>query len=190
MDAMTSDRFVAGHPATPQEARELPRHAQLHRATSEALAIRFGLFELDEANARLLCDGRPVTPGPRSFAVLCELVRHPQALMTKNTLLDAVWGHRFVSESVLKGAISDLRAILQDDSKTPRYIETVAARLSLHRQNDGDRAAADNGGGIVARPRNTVGRRAPRRQARRFGADRTGLAARERWPPPDRLGRR
>ena len=48
--------------------------------------------------------------------------------MTKNALLDAVWGHRFVSESVLKTAISDLRASLHDDPKEPRYIETVSRR--------------------------------------------------------------
>ena len=48
--------------------------------------------------------------------------------MTKGDLLDAVWGHRFVTESVLKSAISDLRAALHDDPKQPRYIETVSRR--------------------------------------------------------------
>ena len=40
----------------------------------------------------------------------------------------SVWGHQFVSESVLKTTISDLRAALQDDPKQPRYIETVSRR--------------------------------------------------------------
>jgi len=97
-------------------------------SSPDPLRVRFGPIELDEANARLICDGRPVTAGPRSFAVLCELARHPHTLMTKNALLDAVWGHRFVSESVLKTAISDLRASLHDDPKEPRYIETVSRR--------------------------------------------------------------
>jgi hypothetical protein len=48
--------------------------------------------------------------------------------MTKNALLDLVWGHRFVTESVLKTAISELRAALDDDPKQPRYIETVSRR--------------------------------------------------------------
>jgi len=43
-------------------------------------------------------------------------------------LLDAVWGHRFVTESVLKTAISQVRAALGDDPKQPRYIETVSRR--------------------------------------------------------------
>jgi hypothetical protein len=39
-----------------------------------------------------------------------------------------VWGHQFVSESVLKTTISDLRSALQDDPKQARYIETVSRR--------------------------------------------------------------
>lgn len=83
-------------------------------------------IEPDETNARLICSGRPVTAGPRLFAVLCELARHPHTLLTKNALLDAVWGH--VSESVLKTAISDLRASLHDDPKEPHRIQTVSRR--------------------------------------------------------------
>ena len=36
-----------------------------------------------------------------------------------------VWGHRFVSDSVLKTTVSALRAALDDDPKEPRYIRTV-----------------------------------------------------------------
>ena len=85
-------------------------------------------FELDEADARLTCAGEPVALAPKPFAVLCVLARTPQRLVTKNALLDAVWGHRFVTESVLKSAISEVRAALGDDPKRPRYIETVSRR--------------------------------------------------------------
>jgi DNA-binding winged helix-turn-helix (wHTH) protein/tetratricopeptide (TPR) repeat protein len=92
------------------------------------LRLRFGAFELDEADARLTRTGKAVPLAPKPFAVLCALARTPGALVTKNALLDAVWGHRFVSESVLKSTISELRAALDDDSKRPRYIETVSRR--------------------------------------------------------------
>jgi len=101
------------------------------RATSSvrrSVRIRFDRFELDESDARLTRDGSAVPLTPRVFAVLCELARAPQVLVTKNTLLDAVWGHRFVSDSALKSAISTLRAALADDAKQPRYIETVSRR--------------------------------------------------------------
>jgi DNA-binding winged helix-turn-helix (wHTH) protein len=90
--------------------------------------LRFDRFELDEADARLRCAGEPVPLAPRPFAVLCTLARSPRMLVRKDVLLDAVWGHRFVTDSVLKSAISEVRAALGDDPKQPRYIETVSRR--------------------------------------------------------------
>ena len=77
---------------------------------------------------RLLRDGKPVALAPTPFAVLCALARQPGSLLTKHALLDEVWGHQFVSDSVLKTAISDLRTALDDDARQPRFIETVSRR--------------------------------------------------------------
>jgi hypothetical protein len=43
-------------------------------------------------------------------------------------LLDDVWGHQFVTDSVLRTAISELRTALDDDARKPRFIETVSRR--------------------------------------------------------------
>lgn len=93
-----------------------------------ALRLRFAAFQLDEPNARLLREGAPIELPPKAFAVLCALARQPGRLVTKDALLDAVWGHRHVSESVLKTTISQLRAALDDDAKQPRVIETASRR--------------------------------------------------------------
>src|SRR4030095_13557916 len=90
------------------------------------LQLRFDAFELDEADARLKRDGKPVPLAPKAFGVLCALARKPGVLVTKNALLDAVWGHQHVSESVLKTTISQVRAALADDAASPRYIETAS----------------------------------------------------------------
>jgi DNA-binding winged helix-turn-helix (wHTH) protein len=74
--------------------------------------VSFDEFELDEANACLLCDGKAVALAPTPFNLLCALARQPGTLLTKDALLDAVWGRQFVTESVLKTAISDLRTAL------------------------------------------------------------------------------
>jgi DNA-binding winged helix-turn-helix (wHTH) protein/tetratricopeptide (TPR) repeat protein len=92
------------------------------------LRLRFDAFDLDEADARLRRDGKPIALPPKAFGVLCALARQPGVLVTKNALLDAVWGHQHVSESVLKTTISQVRAALADDAASPRYIET-ASRL-------------------------------------------------------------
>ena len=122
-----TDALPFGAPFTPVQSKT----SITMRATSPVkrpVRIRFDRFELDESDARLRREGNDVPLAPRVFAVLCELARTPQMLVTKNALLDAVWGHRFVSESVLKTAISEVRAALDDDPKQPRYIETVSRR--------------------------------------------------------------
>ena len=97
-------------------------------ASSNPVRVRFDRFELDEANARLLRDGTAVALPPTPFAVLCALVRQPGSLLTTNALLDEVWGHQFVTDSVLRTAISELRTALDDDARKPRFIETVSRR--------------------------------------------------------------
>ena len=72
-------------------------------AGAKPLHVRFGEFELDEANARLRHGETPIALAPTPFGLLCALLRHRGALLTKHALLDEVWGHRFVSDSVLKG---------------------------------------------------------------------------------------
>lgn len=98
------------------------------RDHSSPLHVRFGEFEVDELNALLHRNGSPIALSPTPFGVLCALLRQPGALLTKHALLDQVWGHRHVSDSVLKGAISDVRSVLGDDARQPRYIETVSRR--------------------------------------------------------------
>lgn len=70
--------------------------------------------------------------GRRSGAdAICRAVRAPAAtwsLLTKHALLDQVWGHQFVSDSVLKTAISEIRTVLNDNARQPRFIETVSRR--------------------------------------------------------------
>jgi DNA-binding response OmpR family regulator len=90
--------------------------------------LNIGEYVLDERNARLSRDGKPLDLPPKAFSVLCLLVRNHERLVTKDELLDAVWGHRHVSESVLKTVINQLRSQLGDDPRAPRYIETLNRR--------------------------------------------------------------
>ena len=90
--------------------------------------LSFDVFELDEGNARLTRAGLPIALPPKAFAVLCTRARRPGQLITKDQLLDSVWGHQYVSDSVLKTTVSQLRAALDDDARQPRYIETAARR--------------------------------------------------------------
>ena len=92
------------------------------------LRVKFGDFELHEADARLRRTGVPVPLPPKALGVLCTLLRNPGTLVTKNALLDEVWGHQHVSESVLKTVISQVRSALDDDATSPRFIQTASRR--------------------------------------------------------------
>ncbi|MBP8295165.1 MAG: helix-turn-helix transcriptional regulator [Burkholderiales bacterium] len=93
-----------------------------------AAPVRFGDFVLDIANAQLIRQGQPVELPPKSFALLAYLAQRPGELVLKDTLLDAVWGRRFVSEGAIKTVVSELRAALGDDARAPLWIETVQRR--------------------------------------------------------------
>lgn len=94
----------------------------------EPLRTQFGPFRLDEAEALLERDGHPVEVPPRAFQVLCELARRPGQLVTKDALIDAVWGHHHLNESALKNIVSQLRLALGDDAREPRIIQTASRR--------------------------------------------------------------
>lgn len=95
---------------------------------TDQLRARFGPFRLDEAEALLERDGQAVEIPPRAFQVLCELARRPGQLVTKDALLDAVWGHRYINESALKNIVSQLRQALGDDARESQFIETAPRR--------------------------------------------------------------
>ncbi|QPK64969.1 AAA family ATPase [Methylomonas sp. LL1] len=87
--------------------------------------FHFDAYCLDLAGARLLKNESTVALPPKALAALIYLVQQHGRLISKEELLDAVWGHRFVSQGVLKNTVTILRQALDDDPKTPRYIETV-----------------------------------------------------------------
>lgn len=90
--------------------------------------LSFGPFELDIANVRLEREGQLLGLAPKSFELLAFLAQRPGELVLKEQLLDAVWGRRFVSEGAVKTVVSELRAVLGDDPRAPRWIETVQRR--------------------------------------------------------------
>jgi DNA-binding winged helix-turn-helix (wHTH) protein len=83
---------------------------------------------IDPANQCVWWGDRRVDLTNKSFQVLDYLVQHPDRLLTKTELLDAVWPDTHVGEAVLVVAINQLREALADDRRQPRFIETVHGR--------------------------------------------------------------
>jgi DNA-binding winged helix-turn-helix (wHTH) protein/predicted ATPase len=88
----------------------------------------FGAFQLDLRDERLWCGPEVVHLPPKPFAVLACLVTRAGQLVTKDALLAAVWPDTVVSEDVITGAMRQLRQVLGDQTRAPRFIETVHGR--------------------------------------------------------------
>ena len=89
-------------------------------------ACRFAGFVLDLDRESLSRSGRELRLRPKSFAVLAHLVRHGGRLVTKEELLDAIWGHRHVTEGVLTQCLIDIRRALGDEGR--EMVRTVPRR--------------------------------------------------------------
>lgn len=95
---------------------------------TEQQLFQFDDFELDVTAFELRQSGELVPLEPQVFILLAYLVQHRDRLVTKDELLDELWGHRFVSESALATRIKVLRKAVGDDGKSQRVIKTTHGR--------------------------------------------------------------
>jgi TolB-like protein/DNA-binding winged helix-turn-helix (wHTH) protein/cytochrome c-type biogenesis protein CcmH/NrfG len=86
---------------------------------------RFADLLIDAQNFRLLQEGKPLAIEPKALHLLIFLVQNRGRLVERQELLNAVWGDAFVTDHVLNRSIGQVRKVLGDDPKEPRYIETV-----------------------------------------------------------------
>jgi predicted ATPase/DNA-binding winged helix-turn-helix (wHTH) protein len=83
---------------------------------------------LDTDAVQLVVRGRPTPVEPQVFDVLVALLERRDRVVTKNELLDAVWQHRFVTDSALSSRIKTARQAIGDDGRAQRLIRTVHGR--------------------------------------------------------------
>jgi DNA-binding winged helix-turn-helix (wHTH) protein len=88
----------------------------------------FDEFELDLPLYELRRAGEPCPLEPQVFDVLAYLVRNHDRLVSKDDLLDAIWGHRFVTEASLNSRVMAARKALGDTGQEQRFIRTVRGR--------------------------------------------------------------
>jgi TolB-like protein/tetratricopeptide (TPR) repeat protein len=86
---------------------------------------RFGEFELDAGEHRLLRQSAEVRLRPKAFDTLLYLVARHGHTVGKHELLAAVWPGTFVSDAVLTHCIAEVRQALDDDVRAPRFLKTI-----------------------------------------------------------------
>ena len=99
--------------------------AVLRRRTSAAeRVLRFGDLELNRDTREVFLDGRPVHLTPRELDLLEVFMLHPRQVMTRDVLLDRVWGTDYLGDgNLIEVHVSALRDKLSDTDR--RLIRTV-----------------------------------------------------------------
>lgn len=92
------------------------------------MVYRFGEFELDTETYELRRAGLPIRVEPQVFGVVAYLVSNADRAVTKDELLEGVWGDAFVSEATLSSRIMSARRALGDSGNEQRWIKTVHGR--------------------------------------------------------------
>ena len=146
---------------------------------------RFGGILVDTAAHTLSRDGHDRPLEPKAFAVLVHLLAHHGELVSRDQLLDAVWGHRHVTPGVLTRAIAQLRTAMDDDPHHPRYIQTqhalgyrFIAALEAESEAGMDARAAPARRRALPEPGNATPSTVPPAKRERRSADRL---AHQRW---------
>ncbi len=89
------------------------------------MSLRFGDFVLDPGTRQLRRGEEERHVGPKAFEVLELLLRHRPNVVTKEAIHDRLWPGTFVSGSTLATVVGEIRAALDDDAASPRFLRTV-----------------------------------------------------------------
>lgn len=142
-----------------------PADHPTYPTTETKQLINFGSFCLDRDNVALTCDHKPLALTPKAFTLLCFLVDSQGRLLSKDEIFAHVWPGLVVTDAALTVCIREIRKVLGDSTKVPRYIETVhkygfrficETSASLDNQNDSIESFSK-----LQAPINVVGRDKP-----------------------------
>ncbi len=115
--------------------------------------LRFGVVEFDGPRRQVRCRGQAVAVEPKPFELLLYLARHPDRVVRRSELLEALWPGVVVSEATLSSAVRRARDVLGPERQRIVVVRKVGYRFvgtglaagpeaSASSSNVGERAAA------------------------------------------------
>ena len=101
-----------------------------NRAGAPSLAgarrLSCGPLALDRQSRRVTLEGTELALTAKAVAVLEYLMLHPDEVLSRERLLDAVWGWDYPAAThAVDTRIAELRRLLHDDADSPRFVETL-----------------------------------------------------------------
>ncbi|NQU31340.1 MAG: response regulator transcription factor, partial [Anaerolineae bacterium] len=93
---------------------------------SAAWQVTCGDLRFDRRARRVYLQNQELSLTPKAVLLLEYLMTHPDELVTRERLLDVVWGWDYpVGSRAVDTRIAELRRSLEDNAAEPRYIETI-----------------------------------------------------------------
>ena len=120
-----ADDYVT-KPFSPRELRARVKAALRRTAESEPETYRFGDSEVDFARCEVRRAGKPVEMTALEFKLLAAFVRNPGRVLSREQLLDQVWGRgTFVTDRVVDNHVVTLRKKIEPEPARPQYLVSV-----------------------------------------------------------------
>lgn len=102
------------------------RRVRLHGSTASPQASRFGDIELRREQGVVLKGGEELSLTKTEFRLMCEFADHPNIVLSRDQLLERVWGYEYLGDSRLVDAhVRRLRVKIEDHPDDPRLVVTV-----------------------------------------------------------------
>jgi DNA-binding response OmpR family regulator len=106
--------------------RAVLRRTELVPDTNLPALVDLGRVQVDLAGHRILRGGEELPVKPKVFELLAFLLRHPGQVITRDQLLERVWGYDYAGETrTVDVHVHWLRAVIEDDSSRPTLLKTV-----------------------------------------------------------------
>jgi TolB-like protein/Tfp pilus assembly protein PilF len=86
----------------------------------------FDRFFIDPGSFKILHNNREVSLRRKSFEILVYLLENRNRVVSKSELFKSIWQDTFVNETAASQCISEIRKVLCDESKAPKFVKTIA----------------------------------------------------------------